>query len=483
MIGVVPARGGSKGIRRKNLQPVNGVPLVANAIQTLRAAGCDPVYVTSDDDEIRSVASAWQASLLDRPAALAGDDATIDQVCDWLVDVLDAPFLLLQPTVIVDPDDVWQFLNAAAPFDPGRNVVAGYQERHLTWTTPTRPPKVRANRQDEAGWRWREVGLRYWTHQGPPQDLYDLARPVVDIDTPRDLAAAQNVHALDVGIRVHGTQAIGSGHVRRCIQIADRLHHADIRFATHHAADPFVTDMIHQAGYVTMPTGCIHPDVWINDTLDTKPFEMAELLRFAPVVTLEDHGPGAAHATHVINALYAESGLPNERHGADWIVLRPEFTAPYRPRTERRGGILVTFGGTDPADYTSQLSVLFRDATVIWPPNRTPGIPGESHMAAAIGDADIVVCSAGTTLYEAARLGTPAVVLAQNPRETAHAHLGPEFGNVYLGLHPTDDQIRYAVGVAERHWQELSTAGRRLVDGHGLDRIVRLIEETGREHR
>lgn len=76
-VAIIPARGGSKGVERKNLRRVGGVPLVARAI--LSAQRCDEidrVVVTTDDAEIASVAREWGADVVVRPAELSGDEAS-----------------------------------------------------------------------------------------------------------------------------------------------------------------------------------------------------------------------------------------------------------------------------------------------------------------------------------------------------------------------------------------------------------------------
>ncbi len=75
VLAVVPARGGSKGLPRKNLLPVGGVPLVARVGQVVRdCASIDRAVVSTDDEEIAAVAQ--QAGLdapFRRPEPLSGD--------------------------------------------------------------------------------------------------------------------------------------------------------------------------------------------------------------------------------------------------------------------------------------------------------------------------------------------------------------------------------------------------------------------------
>ena len=74
-LAVIPARGGSKGIPRKNLVPVAGEPLVVHSIRHALAAACvERVIVSTDDAEIAAVARAAGAEVpFLRPAELSGD--------------------------------------------------------------------------------------------------------------------------------------------------------------------------------------------------------------------------------------------------------------------------------------------------------------------------------------------------------------------------------------------------------------------------
>lgn len=74
---VIPARGGSKGIPRKNLQRVGGVPLVLRAVRTaLAAPSVSTVVVSTDDPEIAVLAAQGGAKVVARPEDLSGDTAS-----------------------------------------------------------------------------------------------------------------------------------------------------------------------------------------------------------------------------------------------------------------------------------------------------------------------------------------------------------------------------------------------------------------------
>ena len=74
-LAVIPARGGSKRIPRKNIRAFNGKPIIAWSIEAALNSGCfDEVIVSTDDDEIAHIAQQHGANVpFVRPAALADD--------------------------------------------------------------------------------------------------------------------------------------------------------------------------------------------------------------------------------------------------------------------------------------------------------------------------------------------------------------------------------------------------------------------------
>lgn len=101
-LAIIPARGGSKRLPRKNVLDLAGKPLIAWSIEAAKESQyIDSVLVSSDDDEILSVAKRYGAQSVNRPKELASDTAT---TIDALVHVLENMkerydyVVLLQPT-------------------------------------------------------------------------------------------------------------------------------------------------------------------------------------------------------------------------------------------------------------------------------------------------------------------------------------------------------------------------------------------------
>lgn len=107
-VAIVPARGGSKRLPRKNILPLAGQPLLARVVTVLHASGLfDRVLVSTEDQEIAAVASAAGADVLVRDGSLATDRATVAQVClDVVSKYADIEqFCCLYPTaVLVRPE-------------------------------------------------------------------------------------------------------------------------------------------------------------------------------------------------------------------------------------------------------------------------------------------------------------------------------------------------------------------------------------------
>lgn len=100
ILGLIPARGGSKGVPRKNIRIINGKPLIAWTIEKAKESKLlDRVVVSTEDGEIAQVAREYGAEVLQRPAELAVDTAATQEVMVHALQVFPADVLvLLQPT-------------------------------------------------------------------------------------------------------------------------------------------------------------------------------------------------------------------------------------------------------------------------------------------------------------------------------------------------------------------------------------------------
>lgn len=118
-LALIPARGGSKRILRKNIKPFADKPIIAYAITAAQKAGCfDQVIVSTDDDEIADVAMKYGAAApFRRPPELSNDTATtvavIRHAIEW------------SASQGVAPSHVC-CIYAAAPFVQAADIIAAF---------------------------------------------------------------------------------------------------------------------------------------------------------------------------------------------------------------------------------------------------------------------------------------------------------------------------------------------------------------------
>lgn len=121
-LAVIPARGGSKRIPRKNIKMFHGQPMIAWSIQAAIDSGCfDEVWVSTDDEEIAAIAQAYGAKVpFLRPVHLSDDFATTADVMSHAVE----EFGKINHTL---PDYIC-CLYATAPFVTKADLVQGLEK-------------------------------------------------------------------------------------------------------------------------------------------------------------------------------------------------------------------------------------------------------------------------------------------------------------------------------------------------------------------
>lgn len=217
VVAVIPARGGSKGVPRKNVRPIGGVPLVTRAVRSLLAAGVPLVVVSTDDDEIAQVATAAGARVVRRPGELAGDQASSESALLHVLGALAAEGVEPEVTVFVqatspfiEPDDV---AGAVASVLEGRADVAFSvtpTDLHVWREGPDGPEgvnhdkRVRLRRQDRepefaetgAFYAMRTSGFLEHEHRffGTVHMVAVDPETAVEIDTFDDFALAELIH-------------------------------------------------------------------------------------------------------------------------------------------------------------------------------------------------------------------------------------------------------------------------------------------------
>jgi CMP-N-acetylneuraminic acid synthetase/spore coat polysaccharide biosynthesis predicted glycosyltransferase SpsG len=523
-IAIIPARGGSKGVVGKNMRRLAGLPLIAHTVRAADESGVfTRIVISTDDEAVAGWAEINGFETLRRPAELAGDDATIAQVAAHVADQLDWSgwVCVLQPTSPLRSANsiVEAFDRVRATGSISQMSVIRLQ--HLHWfeeTDGTHRPlfEGRKNRQYGRHPVLQETGAIQWVTsewlRGTGQmvseshDLYELpAAESLDIDTSEDLLIARTrAERATVVFRLTANRTVGSGHLYHCMQLAQELDEHRLVFLLRDC-DPFVAATLSATGYEVVEETVLAADLErlaitgprlvVNDVLDTTVEDvLAQRAAGYAVVSVEDLGEGARYADWVVNALYPLDSESAEHvvSGARWTVLRPEFLdLPDKVIQDVPTRILITFGGTDPSGLTPRVAGLLAAAlpdvelvVVLGPGAGDVTLPDGvtvrreiRSMAYEMHASDLVITSAGRTVYEAAMTGTPTLVLAQSAREATHAHLSLDAGVVFLGIgtltddsHVVETVRRLLSDVALR--REFSQRLRSSVDGRGARRIA-----------
>ncbi|MCK5528986.1 MAG: acylneuraminate cytidylyltransferase [Kiritimatiellae bacterium] len=116
-IAVIPARGGSKGIPRKNIKPLCGKPLIGWMMEAaLESKSIGRVFVSTDDAEIAVVAESYGAEVVMRPVDIAGDFSKSEDAVLHLLDELEQAGEELSDVVV--------FLQCTSPLTTAKDIDA-----------------------------------------------------------------------------------------------------------------------------------------------------------------------------------------------------------------------------------------------------------------------------------------------------------------------------------------------------------------------
>ena len=140
-VALILARGGSKGIPRKNIYPVDGKPLIYYTIKAALDSNVDEVWLSTDDKEIKEKAISFGAKVIDRPPELAQDFSKNEDAIFHFAKKHDFDILVyIQPTSpLLESSDINKGLSKmlTGQYD---SVFTAYREHWVPrWTLDVRP--------------------------------------------------------------------------------------------------------------------------------------------------------------------------------------------------------------------------------------------------------------------------------------------------------------------------------------------------------
>ncbi len=333
-------------------------------------------------------------------------------------------------------------------------------------------------------------------------------------------------------IRADATSAIGSGHVMRCLALAKAWQNAGGSVSWLMAESiPALEERLLREGI-----SCNTMSAIPGSSLDAKrtisearhanaALVVVDGYRFTPdfilavkaegfrVLFIDDDGRFESYGSDVVlnqnvsatAEMYARrEAVTRLLLGLEYVLLRPEFLAEPRrhqhPAVARK--VLVTMGGSDPENVTekvlraiSNLDIATRVVIGSGNPRNalrwlTVGSPSTVHiernpenMAPLMNWADVAISAAGSTCWELAYIGLPAMVIpsSEDPRGVAQGVAARGIA-LNLGWHAnlSDEQIRQALtSLLKDHAGRvaMSERGQKLIDGQGAARVARFLQD------
>ena len=292
-------------------------------------------------------------------------------------------------------------------------------------------------------------------------------------------------NGMSIGIHVSANSLIGTGHLHRQLSLINEVNHlhkisfyfleieSELIEKIIKTFDEFEKIRIYKFNHIVdnkyKNLYCLldknKHDIIINDILDTEARYMSELKkRGFFIVNFEDRGNGICEADLVFNDMYGvhNSGLKADLQdkicvGHEYSSLKRELKL-YKYRRETFGdiqNILITFGGTDPQNYTLMILMTLLKLNINENINITVILGlGYNHkkqiidlcesnnikcysnvrdMPGLMRNCEAGITSNGRTLLEFAYLGIPCISIAQNEREKSHIFAKESNGVFYLG--------------------------------------------------
>ena len=499
---IIPARGGSKGIPRKNLRPLGGKPLISYSIKNALQSKYKPdVFVSTDDQEIAYYAEKLGAEVHKRDPLLAEDATTLDPVIFNAYDEVRKSknkdydlIVTLQPTSpllsVYSLDEAIQYMIKHSDVD---TMLSAVNDTHLTWREENGANypnyEKRVNRQYLPA-VYKETGGFLITRNsiissngriGPRVRLQVVSeKEAIDIDNFEDWQLCEyHLSKKNILFRVTGNQEIGLGHVYNCLILAGEILNHRVYFLTDNTSELAFQKIkasnyeVHMQSHKNIVDDIekLQPDILINDCLDTDLIYMNQLKsKSYKILNIEDLGEGAKLAHIVINAIYPEKeSYANHYFGPEYFCARDEFSLvePLKVRNTI-SRVLLTFGGVDPNNLTYKvldaiyesclkvniqmdvvLGMGYKDLSSIEKFEKANIVRDAKNISEYMKDADIAFTSAGRTTYELALLGIPSIILAQNEREMTHFFADENNGFKNLGLGINVDKKDILITFAE----------------------------------
>jgi spore coat polysaccharide biosynthesis predicted glycosyltransferase SpsG/CMP-N-acetylneuraminic acid synthetase len=317
---------------------------------------------------------------------------------------------------------------------------------------------------------------------------YEISHDLIEIRSYQEWWICEKlIRRKRIVFRIIGNEQVGMGHIYRALTLAHEITDHEVYFVCDEQSRKAVSRLagedywlgIYKEKNILNQILDLKPDMVINDILDTKKNYISTLRKHEiRVINFEDLGAGASHTNLTINELYdtPTNSSENILWGQKYFFLREEFNEARPNRFKKKvDTILVTFGATDPSDYTRKvlraissycaekkikiflvtgggyphIKELEREIKNISTP-QIEYIHVTGVMSHIMEQAQVAIGANGRTAYELAHMNIPSIILSHHERESTHSFTSRSRGFVSLGIYKgkkTDKQILKALKI------------------------------------
>ena len=541
---VIPARGYSKNIPRKNLRLLGEKPLIYYSIDVARASQyVDDVVVSTEDSEIASMVEKYGTSVVRRPLELATDEASLDTVIYEAMlqkekiafDEYDIVITIQPSSPLLKTETLNRAIEKFADFNVD-SVISAVDDRNLRWGFDEEnkryfPFYSERLYKDFLPKTFKETGGILATRRnfvtptsrlGLNIDLIEISHEEsVEINTYEDWWIANNyLRKLKIAVVVDAYDEIGTGHMYRCLSMASKLVFHEVVFfvnRNHQLGIDIINDYNYKYQTYDGKSELLdlfekfNPKMIINDVGDTSYDYMADLTtRGYYIINFEDFGSGADFADLVFDSLYEHESDGKFFVGHDYYILKDEFYT-HQPKliTNEVNNVLIDFAPNDTLNlsqkvldallasgFSGRINVILGSGyeNVEELKNKYELMPNVqfyttvSTISDFIISADVAFISGGRIMYQVCSLGIPSIIICRDDQETKNVFGSSENGfvNMGMGAYLSQEDIIKQFNEVVDDFELRNAMSKRMLEidlKHGFEKIADIVKSNYREFK
>ncbi len=487
---VIPARGGSKKIPRRNARLLGDKPLISYSIDVAKSCEyVDDVVVSSADDEILRITELFGAQALRRPQELASYETSIFEVVyeamlkkeSLIYDEYDIIITMMPNVPLLKPETLSQILErfSSNDFD---TIISVRGDSNLYWIYDNETKSYRQSPSQRENLEFlpktfQETGnvvasrrsfITPESNIGQNIDLFEVSiEESVQVNTFDDWGIANNyLNRHNVAIVVGLEDRATLDNIDRCLSVSSKLFFHNVKFFL--GKKDYLTETVDRYSYqytqfrnesdLISQLKEFNPDIILNDIGDTTAEYMEKLKELdCFIANFGDLGHGFEFADIVFDDLYEHKhAQDNIFIGKDYFILKDRFYFNNKKiSNEEIKDIVLFFEGNDLNNLTERLlniiiktglaryiyvvlgidysdSESFINKYQIY--NNVIIYNNPKNLQDVMYKSDLAFMSAGRAMYEACSIGLPTVILCQDEREVSHIFASNSNGFINLGL-------------------------------------------------